>query len=79
VTLDGLYKEFVRNIGASGIFIETSVPFQFGRPITITFSPPNQDQPLEITGKVVRRIPEGIGIKFTTMPDKDLQEMIESL
>ena len=74
-----LFTEFIKNISCGGVFIETSESFSAGEHITLTFSPPNRNKPLRITGRVVRRTPEGIGVEFTTPPNGELEKIIESL
>ena len=77
-TLDRAYKDCIRNISTSGLFIETSTSFSIGQKIKLTFSSSNYERPIKITGKIARRAPEGIGVKFKT-ENQDLEAMIKSL
>jgi len=72
-------REFAKNISRGGMFIGTSASFSPGEHVTITFSPPNQDKALRITGRVVRRNAKGIGVEFTSPANAELQKAIESL
>ncbi len=71
--------EFARNISAGGVFIETSAAFSRGEHLTLMFSPPNQNTPLKLTGRVARSTPEGIGVQFTSPPTEEVEEVLGSL
>jgi Tfp pilus assembly protein PilZ len=74
-----IFTDFIKNISAGGVFIETSVPFARGENLTLMFSPPNQQEAVKITGQVVWSDPNGVGVKFTSPPSKELEEILESL
>ena len=75
---DRAFKDFIKNISAGGLFIETTTPFSIGRELTLTFSSTYYDKPIKITGEIVRTTPEGIGVRFKGEND-DLKEMIRLL
>lgn len=75
-TQDRVFIHNISNISASGVFIETPATFSVGQDITLTFSPTKGQEPVRVTGKIVRRIPKGIGVEFA-MPDYRLETMIE--
>ena len=75
---DRVIKDFIKNISAGGAFIETSVAFSPGEHITLMFSSTEQEEPIKISGRIVWRVPEGIGVKFTTA-SRDLEAVILSL
>ena len=77
-TSDGVFTDFVRNISAGGVFIETSEPFSVGQQLKLMFWPTDGEEPIKTTGKIMWRGPGGVGVKFTT-PCNDLETMIESL
>jgi Tfp pilus assembly protein PilZ len=77
-TADRVMKNFIKNISAGGAFIETSVPFSPGEHITLMLSATEQEEPIKITGRIVWRVPEGIGVKFSTA-SKELEAVILSL
>jgi Tfp pilus assembly protein PilZ len=77
-TLDRAYKDCIRNISASGVFIETRTSFSIGQKITLTFSASNYERPIKITGKIARTGPGGIGVKFKN-ENQHLDAMIRSL
>jgi Tfp pilus assembly protein PilZ len=83
---DGAFKGFIKNISNGGVFIETPRTFSTGQELTLIFSPTSQqgsstvDQegPIKITGKILWRVPRGIGVRFETASD-DLEEILRSL
>jgi len=77
-TGDRVIQDFVKNISAGGAFIETAVAFSPGEHITLMFSTAEQEEPIKISGGIVWRAPEGIGVKFTTA-SKELEAVILSL
>jgi uncharacterized protein (TIGR02266 family) len=77
-TKDHVYKDFIRNISAGGVFIETRMPFTVGKEVSLTFPIPNSQKHIKIIGEVVRTTPHGVGVKFK-MANKDQEAMIKSL
>ena len=58
------FTDFIQNLSVSGLFIETQLPFFVGEKLSMTFSLPGADDPIKITGKIVRVDPNGIGVQF---------------
>ncbi len=58
------YQDFVRNVGAGGVFIETLEHFSVGQTVLLTFSLPNYSRVIKITGEIIRTTPKGVGIEF---------------
>lgn len=77
-TRDRVFKSLIANIGGGGVFIETPEALSIGQEITLIFSSSGNQGPVKITGKVVWRVPRGIGVKFATA-SSDLEAIIESL
>ncbi len=65
-TSDRLYKDLFVNFSAGGLFIETRDPISIDQKISLAFSFPNNEYPFKISGYVVRVDSEGVGIKFDT-------------
>ncbi len=63
-TQDQAYRDFIKNISAGGVFIETSVPASIGQELSLTFALPYHQANIKITGEVVRVSPQGIGVRF---------------
>ena len=61
---DRAYKDFIQNIGAGGMFIETSESFSTGEKISMVFSISSLKRPLKIIGEIVWIGPQGMGVKF---------------
>ena len=77
-TQNGTYKDFIKNISAGGVFIETKTSFSPGQEISLTFSLPNLQKHVKITGEIARKTQQGIGVKFN-FTDEEQKEMVESL
>lgn len=58
------FSDFIQNLSISGLFIETQLPFFVGEELSMTFSLPDADAPIKITGKIVRVDSKGVGVKF---------------
>lgn len=65
-TKDKLRKETFVNFSAGGLFIETNDQMSIDQKISLAFTFPNSEHPFKITGSVVRIDPDGVGIKFNT-------------
>ena len=61
------FTDFIQNLSASGLFIETQLPFFVGEALSMTFSLPGADAPIKITGKIVRIDSNGIGVQFDSL------------
>jgi hypothetical protein len=59
-----IFEDFVRNISAGGLFIETNLVTELGQKLTMTFSRPGSGAPVKVIGKIIRVDSEGIGVKF---------------
>ena len=77
-TSDAVLTDFIWNISAGGVFLDTSEPCSPGEHISMTFLLPNQEEPVKTTGEIVWKASVGVGVKFTSV-SKDLEEMIEAL
>jgi Tfp pilus assembly protein PilZ len=72
-----VFADYVRNISASGAFIETCEPCSPGEHLTMMFSFPRRQQPIKTTGTIMWRGPKGVGVQFTA-PCQDLLTMVDS-
>jgi len=75
---DRVYKDYIKDISAGGVFIETRTPFSIGQELSLSFPLPNYQKYIKTTGEVVRISPHGIGVKFM-MVDEGQETMIKSL
>jgi len=62
-----IFEDFVRNISADGLFIETNLLSELGQKLTMTFSHPGSGAPIKVLGKVIRVDSGGIGVKFNKL------------
>ncbi len=62
-----IFEDFVRNISAGGLYIETNLLTELGQKLTMTFSHPGSGDPIKVLGKVVRVDSGGIGVKFNKL------------
>ena len=77
-TDDRAYKDYIQNISAGGVFIETRMPLSVGQVVSLSFPLRDYQKYIKITGEVVRVSPQGIGVKFR-MVDQEQEAMIKSL
>ncbi len=62
---DRAYGGFIRDLSASGAFIETIESFSVGQELMMTFPSPKENSHIKIAAKIVRTNHEGIGVEFT--------------
>jgi Tfp pilus assembly protein PilZ len=75
---DRYFQDFIQDMSNSGVFIKTSQTFSEGQTILMTFMSPDNQQPFKINGKIVRVMPDGIGVKFK-IENQVLEAAIKSL
>lgn len=76
--------DYSRNVGRGGIFVETEKPFQPGTELNLSFVLPDQNEPIEVKGKVVwvheksakdfRGVP-GMGVQFDNPQGKNKEAL----
>jgi Tfp pilus assembly protein PilZ len=55
---------FIQNISNDGVFIQADDNFHIGQQIIMNFSLPKVEKDMTVSGKVVRVVSQGIGVKF---------------
>jgi len=75
---DRFYKDYIQDISAGGVFIETRMPFRAGQEVSLSFPLPNYQKYIKIMGEIARVTTRGIGVKFKTV-GQDQEVMIKSL
>ena len=63
-TRNGYFIAPLRDLSTSGAFVLTDQTPSIGEEITLDFLLPNQEKSTKITGEVVRKTDEGVGIEF---------------
>ncbi|MGD2022675.1 MAG: PilZ domain-containing protein [Desulfobacterales bacterium] len=58
------FRSYILDISKSGAFIETSTTFSKGLKMLLTFSSPEDRQPMDLIGEIVWADNRGIGVKF---------------
>ena len=63
------YQSYIRDLSASGVFIETKDTFKVGQEVALCFalSEPDAALPFKLKGKVARVYPDGIGVQYLNM------------
>jgi Tfp pilus assembly protein PilZ len=62
-----VFEDFVRNISAGGLYIETKLVSEIGQQLNMTFSHPESGNPIKVAGKIVRVDSGGIGVRFNKL------------
>lgn len=65
------YSGYIQNISLGGVFIPTRFRFSLGQGVVLAFPPPNGNTYIKMVGEVVRLGPEGIGVKFKSLSQKE--------
>jgi len=75
---DRFFRDFIQDISAGGVFIETRELFNEGMDIGLTFSIPNSQIPFRISGVIIRTTSKGVAVKFKNVTTYQ-QEILNSL
>lgn len=65
-TPDRAFSGFIQNISSGGLLVETRETLPVGQQVTLSFMRPKSREYVKVGGEVVRKIPEGFGVKFHT-------------
>ena len=63
-TQDRAFSGFIQNISSGGLLIETRETLPVGQQVTLSFMRPKSRDYVKVGGEVVRKIPDGFGVKF---------------
>jgi Tfp pilus assembly protein PilZ len=74
-TEDGSYRGFILDISVGGVNIETKQNFSIGQEISLSLPFPKLEEPLKITGRVVRQTPHGVGVMFAEITKRQLRTL----
>jgi Tfp pilus assembly protein PilZ len=69
------YEDFLLDVSAGGVFIETQAVFVVGQTLSLTFPMPGHQHYISVTGRVVRVDGHGIGVQF----DEAVQELLDAV
>lgn len=58
------FTDFIQNISACGIFMETNIPLFIDQKLSMSFTLPGTEDSIKIRGNIVRVEPKGVAIQF---------------
>jgi hypothetical protein len=61
-----LFRDFIRNISAGGVFIEIMTPLFTEADTTVVFFLPNHGGPFKVAGHIAWTSLRGVGVQFDT-------------
>jgi Tfp pilus assembly protein PilZ len=73
-TPQGTYQDFIKNVSAGGVFIETKEALEVGHEIVMVFPLFSFEDPVKVNGKIAWKGPQGIGVKF----ERTLRDFLEN-
>ncbi len=71
----GSHYGHARDVSSTGVFIETPADFELGESVNLFLTFISAPNPINLTGSVVRKIENGIGIQFDEGSQSQVQEM----
>jgi len=77
-TENRVYRDYIQNLSAGGVFIETHMPFTSGQEVSLAFPLPNYKKYIKIIGEVARVTHQGIGVVFKLV-NQEQETMVKSL
>ena len=63
-TEDRAFNGYIQNISSGGLLIETRESLSIGQQVILSFLRPKSREHVKVGGEVVRKIPNGLGVKF---------------
>jgi Tfp pilus assembly protein PilZ len=63
-TPDRAFSGYIQNISSGGLLIESREHLSVGQRVTLSFIRPKSRDHVKVGGEVVRKIPDGFGVKF---------------
>ena len=58
------FREYIKNLSDSGLFIETNIPVSSNNKLFVQFVHPDSKNVVRLNGKIVRIDSKGLGIQF---------------
>jgi len=63
-TPERAFNGYIQNISSGGLLIETRQPLPVGQQVTLSFLRPKSREHIKMGGQIVRKTPNGLGVKF---------------
>jgi len=64
---DGLLHFFSRNLSCGGVYLKGNSSFAMGNILHMDFKLPENDQTITVSGVIVRKDDDGLGVRFLTL------------
>ncbi len=61
---DRIYRDFIKDLSAEGVFVETRRHLTIGQHVVLAFALPESQIPIKFVGEVVRSTADGAGVKL---------------
>ncbi|GAV20596.1 PilZ domain protein [Mariprofundus micogutta] len=71
----GSHYGHAHDVSASGVFIETTAYFEVGEQVNLVLTFISAPNPVRLTGSVVRKTADGIGVHFDESSQSQVKEM----
>lgn len=71
----GSHYGHAHDVSASGVFIETTANFELGEKVNLVLTFISALNPVRLTGSVVRKTEDGIGVHFDAASQSQVKEM----
>lgn len=69
---EGTFRDIIKNIGANGMFVNTTRTIAEDQPIELRFPLFEFDHPVQVAGRVTRRRPAGFAVTF----DRPIDDLV---
>jgi len=71
----GSHYGHAHDVSSTGVFIETTADFELGEQVNLVLTFISAPNPVRLTGSVVRKTAEGIGVQFDAASQSQVKEM----
>ena len=78
VVQDNIYTDFIKNIGAGGVYITTKKSQSVGDEISMNFMLTGHKRPIRVFGTIIRSTPNGFAVKFYEKVEELLNSVNEN-
>lgn len=68
-TPDRAFSGYIQNISSGGLLVESREDLPVGQRVTLSFMRPRSRDHVKVGGEIVRKIPDGFGVRFHSTID----------
>lgn len=72
---NGTHYGHARDVSATGVFIMTPAEFEIGMQVKLVLTFISAPNPVRLSGKIVRKTEEGVGVQFDTGSSRQVEEL----